>query len=214
MFSIQGQSSMLAAEAVEVRPGMKVLDACAAPGGKSAYLCEQMQMTGRVFSWELHEKRALLLEGIKRRLGLENMRISVRDASEHRQDLDGTMDAVLLDAPCSGLGVMAQKPDIKLRMKEEDIPSIVETQRKLLSTVCRYVKPGGTLVYSTCSILPEENAEQVEAFLKEHPEFSLELLPNTFPQELRSHQGAYGLQLLGGRDGVEGFFIARMRRKR
>lgn len=214
LFSIQGQSSMLAAEAMQVKPGMKVLDACAAPGGKSAYLCESMQLSGRVYSWELHEKRALLLEGVRRRLGLDNMRISVRDASEYREDFDSTLDAVLLDAPCAGLGVLSQKPDVKLRLKEDDIPAIVETQKKLLDTVCRYVKKGGTLVYSTCSILPEENAQQVQAFLERHPEYELQTLPASFPEELRKLQGPYGLQLLGCRDGVEGFFIARMRRVR
>ena len=214
LFSIQGQSSMLAAEAVQVKNGMKVLDACAAPGGKSAYLCEKMQLTGRVFSWELHEKRALLLEGVKRRLGLDNMRISVRDAGDFREDMEGTLDAVLLDAPCAGLGVLAQKPDVKLRLKAEDVPAIVESQKRILETVCRYVKKGGTLVYSTCSILPEENAQQVQAFLERHPEYELQTLPASFPEDLRKQQGAYGLQLLGCRDGVEGFFIARMRRVR
>ena len=205
---------MLAAEAVQVKKGMKVLDACAAPGGKSAYLCEQMALTGRVFSWELHEKRALLLEGVKRRLGLDNMRITVRDASAYREDFEQTLDAVLLDAPCSGLGVLSQKPDIKLRLKPEDLPAIVQTQHKLLDTVCRYVRRGGTLVYSTCSILPEENALQIQRFLSEHPEYELIPLPETFPEELRRLQKPDGLQLLGCRDGVEGFFIARMKRVR
>lgn len=213
-FSIQGQSSMLAAEALEVRPGMKVLDACAAPGGKSAYLCEQMQLTGRVYAWELHEKRAQLLEGVRRRLGLDNLRISVRDALDFRPDLEGALDGVLLDAPCAGLGVLSQKPDIKLRLKEEDIPAIVDTQGRLIDTVCRYVRPGGALVYSTCSLLPEENADRVRAFLQAHPNFTLEPLPTSFPAELRERQTACGLQLLGCRDGVEGFFIARMRRVR
>lgn len=213
-FSIQGQSSMLAAEALEARPGMKVLDACAAPGGKSAYLCEQMQLTGRVYAWELHEKRAQLLEGVRRRLGLDNLRISVRDALDFRPDLEGALDGVLLDAPCAGLGVLSQKPDIKLRLKQEDIPAIVDTQGRLLDTVCRYVRPGGVLVYSTCSLLPEENADRVRAFLEAHPNFALETLPATFPEELRARQTPCGLQLLGCRDGVEGFFIARMRRMR
>lgn len=214
LFSIQGQSSMLAAEAVQAKNGMKILDACAAPGGKSAYLCETMQLTGRVFSWELHEKRALLLEGVKRRLGLDNMRITVRDASDFREDFEDTLDAVLLDAPCAGLGVLSQKPDVKLRLKAEDIPAIVDTQKKILETVCRYVKKGGTLVYSTCSILPEENALQVKNFLASHPEYELIDLPASFPEELRKQQTENGLQLLGCRDGVEGFFIARMRRVR
>ena len=122
------------------------------------------------------------------------------------------MDAMLLDAPCAGLGVLNQKPDVKLRLKPEDIPAIVETQKKLLNTVCRYVKKGGTLVYSTCSILPEENALQIQSFLAEHPEYELVSLPETFPKELRDLQKPDGLQLLGCRDGVEGFFIARMKR--
>ncbi len=214
LFSIQGQSSMLAAEAVEAKPGMRVLDACAAPGGKSAYLCEAMQNTGRVFAWELHEKRAMLLESLKRRLNLENLRISVRDAAEPKPEMDETLDAVLLDAPCSGLGVMVQKPDLKYRLKPEDIGPIVETQRRLLETLCHYVKPQGVLVYSTCSILPEENKEQIEGFLGKHPEFELEALPISFPENLREQQTPLGLQLLGYRDGVEGFYIARLRKKK
>ncbi len=214
LFSIQGQSSILAAEAVQAKPGMKVLDACAAPGGKSAYLCEQMQLTGRVYAWELHEKRAQLLEGVRRRLGLDNLRISVRDAAQPRPDLEGGLDAVLLDAPCVGLGVLSQKPDVKLRLKPEDIPAIVETQRRLLDTVSRYVRSGGVLVYSTCSLLPEENSLQIQAFLENHPNFAIDPLPLSFPEELRRRQTQYGLQLLGCRDGVEGFFIARMKRVR
>lgn len=213
-FSIQGQSSMLAAEAVQAKPGMKILDACAAPGGKSAYLCEMMQNTGRVFAWELHEKRAMLLESTKRRLGLESLRVTVRDATEPKPDLDATLDAVLLDAPCSGLGVMVQKPDLKYRVQESDIAPIVETQRKLLDALCRYVKPGGVLVYSTCSILPEENMRQIEGFLRDHAEYGVEPLPLTFPEELRARETPLGLQLLGSRDGVEGFYIVRLRRMR
>ena len=212
LYSIQGQSSMLAAEAVQARPGMKILDACAAPGGKSAYLCEVMQLTGRVYAWELHEKRALLLDGVRRRLGLDNLRTAVKNACEYRPDMEKTLDAVLLDAPCSGTGVLSQKPDIKLHLKESDLPAIVETQKKLLNTVCRYVRPGGLLVYSTCSVLPEENKAQIEAFLKEHPEYTTEPMPLSFPAELRQQQDALGLQLLGFRDQVEGFYIVRLRR--
>ncbi|MDD3214312.1 MAG: hypothetical protein PHY64_11590, partial [Eubacteriales bacterium] len=213
-FSVQGQSSILAAEAMQVAPGMRVLDACAAPGGKSCYMAETMQGTGRVFAWELHEKRAMLLESAKRRLGLENLRITVRDAAEPKPDIDGTMDAVLLDAPCTGLGVLGQKPDLKYRLKEADIPAIVSTQKKLLDNLCLAVKPGGTLVYSTCSILPEENEEQIRAFLAEHPSFSVQPLPLTYPESFRALQTPLGLQLFAHRDGVEGFFIARMRRDR
>ena len=203
---------MLAAEAVQAKAGQKVLDACAAPGGKSAYLCEKMQLTGRVFSWELHDKRALLLEGVRRRLGLDNMRITVRDAGEYREDFDNTLDAVLLDAPCAGLGVVAQKPDVKLRLKPEDIPAIVDSQKRLLDTVCRYVKKGGTLVYSTCSVLPQENGAQVEAFLARHPEYEVVPMAAELPEALAQHETATGLQMFAHRDGTDGFFVCRMRR--
>ena len=213
-FSIQGQSSIFAAEAMQVQPGMRVLDTCAAPGGKSCYMAEAMQNTGRVYAWELHEKRALLLESAKRRLKLENLRITVRDAAEPKSDFDGLMDAVLLDAPCTGLGVLADKPDLKYRLKEEDLPAITQTQKKLLDTVCHYVRPGGLLVYSTCSILPEENAQQIEAFLAEHPGFTLEDAPASYPEAIRAQQAENGLQLFPHRDGVEGFYIARLRKAR
>ena len=213
-FSIQGQSSIFAADAMQVKPGMRVLDACAAPGGKSCYMAETMQNTGRVYAWELHEKRALLLESAQRRLKLENLRISIRDASEPKPDFDGMMDAVLLDAPCTGLGVLTEKPDLKYRLQEKDIAAITALQKKLLNTLCNYVRPGGTFVYSTCSILPEENAEQISAFLEAHPDFSVDSLPLSYPESIRSQQSPLGLQLFAHRDGVEGFFIARLRRAR
>ncbi len=212
-FSIQSESSMMAAMAVEPRKGMQILDCCAAPGGKSCLMAEMMGGSGRVQAWELHEHRTDLVTAQVKRLGLENVRPMTRDASVRRPDLDNTMDAVLLDAPCSGLGVMADKPDVKYRVTPESVAEIVRTQRDLLDAVAPYVKKGGTLVYSTCSVLKEENVLQAEAFLARHPEFELMKLPESIPEEFRQHEGV-GLQLLPSRDGVEGFYICRMRRKR
>ena len=212
-FSIQSESSMMAAMAVEPRKGMQILDCCAAPGGKSCLMAEMMGGTGRVQAWELHEHRTDLIAAQVKRLGLENVRPMTRDASVLRPDLEGTMDAVLLDAPCSGLGVMADKPDVKYRVTPESVEEIVRTQRQLLDAVAPYVKRGGTLVYSTCSVLKEENVRQAEDFLARHPEFELMKLPETIPAEFRQHEGV-GLQLLPSRDGVEGFYICKMRRKR
>ena len=214
LYSVQGQSSILAAICVGAKNGMHVLDACAAPGGKACYMAETMQGTGRVFAWDLHEHRVKLMESAKRRLGLENLRLLVRDATEHREDLDATMDAVLLDAPCSGLGVADDKPDLKYRITEQNVQELVETQQKLLDTVCQYVKPGGVLVYSTCTLLKDENEHQIEAFLARHPEYHTEPLPEEIPAALRQQQTALGLQLLPGQSGVEGFYMARMRRDR
>ena len=211
-FSIQSGGSMIACLAADVKRGQQVLDCCAAPGGKSCYLAELMGGTGRVQAWDIHEHRVALIEAQARRLGLENIRPMVRDATKMREDLFGTMDTVLLDAPCSGLGFLAQKPDLKLRVTEESIRELNELQKKLLDTVCCYVKPGGVLVYSTCSILKEENESQAERFLALHPEFEETSLPAGIPERYRKQQKR-GLQLIGHRDGMEGFYLIRMRKK-
>ena len=211
-FSIQSGGSMLACLAMDVKRGQQVLDCCAAPGGKTCYLAEMMNGTGRIQAWDVHEHRVSLIEAQARRLGLENVRPMVRDATKRREDLEGIMDAVLLDAPCSGLGFMAQKPDLKLRATEESVQELTELQARLLDAVCGYVKPGGTLVYSTCSILKDENERQAERFLQRHPEFEEIPLPESVPEKYRKREGR-GLQLLEHRDGLEGFYLIRMRKK-
>ncbi len=212
-FSIQGESSMLAALAVEPKPGMNVLDACAAPGGKSALIAETMGDVGRVYAWDVYEHRVELIRAAKKRLRLDCLRPAVRDARTPYADFEFYMDAVLVDAPCSGLGVIADKPDIKYRLTEEQIESLLPLQRELLENCARFVKVGGLLVYSTCTILPEENEKQVRAFLERHPEFAPETDASYLPESLRGRCTDGMAQLLSYRDHVEGFFIARMRRK-
>lgn len=212
-YSIQSESSMMACMAVEPRPGMNVLDCCAAPGGKTCYMAEMMNGTGRVYAWDVHPHRADLVAAQARRLQLDNVRPVARDALKKREELLESMDAVLLDAPCSGTGDMQDKPDVKYRASEESLQELTKTQHDLLDTVCTYVKRGGVLVYSTCSVLKDENERQVAAFLERHPEFTLEKLPESIPEGFRAQEGV-GLQLLPHRDGVGGFYIARMRRKR
>ncbi len=211
-FSIQGEGSMMAASAVAPAIGARVLDTCAAPGGKTCYLAEEMQNTGRIHAWDLHEHRIKLLEAQLDRLRIYNVRPAVRDASIHQERFNGEMDAVLIDAPCSGTGVMAEKPDVKYRLNAEGLAALTGIQKGLLDTCSQYVKPGGTLVYATCSVLPEENSQQIERFLEEHPDFSMDALPERIPEQFRALAGSYGLQLLPHRDGVEGFFIARMKK--
>ena len=210
-FSIQSESSMLACLAVAPKRGWQVLDMCAAPGGKSCYLAELMDGTGRVWAWELHEHRTALIAAQVKRLRLDNVRPVTRDASKVKEDLLATMDAVLLDAPCSGTGDMAEKPDIKYRLKPENVAQLTELQRALLDAAAGYVKPGGTLVYSTCSLLKDENERQIAAFLERHPEYTLQPLPASIPEALRTREGT-GLQLMPQREGMGGFYICRMRR--
>ena len=204
---------MMVCLAAAPKNGMQILDACAAPGGKSCLMAEMMQGTGRVQAWELHPHRADLIAAQVQRLGLENVRPMTRDALKRREELDGTMDIVLLDAPCSGLGVMSEKPDVKYRVTAESVDELVQLQSNLLDAVCPYVKKGGTLVYSTCSVLKDENVRQAEKFLARHPEFELLPLPETIPASVRQYETT-GLQLLPQRDGIEGFYMCRMRRKK
>ena len=211
-FSIQSAGSMLACMAMNVKRGQQVLDCCAAPGGKTCYLAELMGGTGRIQAWDIHDHRVALITAQAKRLGLENIRPMVRDATKPREDLARAMDAVLLDAPCSGLGFMAQKPDIKLRVTEDSIRELTELQAKLLDTVSGYVKQGGILVYSTCSILKDENERQAERFLERHPEFEETDLPDEIPERYRKLKSR-GLQLFEYRDGMEGFYLIKMRKK-
>lgn len=211
-FSIQSAGSMLACLAMDVKRGQQILDCCAAPGGKTCYMAELMNGTGRIQAWDIHEHRTELIQAQARRLGLENIRPMVRDAARSREEMTASMDSVLLDAPCTGLGFMAQKPDMKLRLTEDSSRELIELQAKLLDTVSAYVKPGGTLVYSTCSILKDENERQAESFLHRHHEFKEIDLPVAIPERYREKK-KLGLQLLENRDGVEGFYLIRMRKK-
>ena len=213
MFSIQGEGSMLAALAVEPKPGMNILDACAAPGGKSALLCEAMNGTGRVYAWDVHEHRVELIRAAGRRLKLYNLRPTVRDARTPYEPFEAFLDAVLVDAPCSGLGVMADKPDLRLKFSRSDVQDLVKIQREILENCASLVKVGGLFVYSTCTILPEENENQVRDFLAHNPQFAPETDVDYLPETLRPRAKDGMIQLFQHRDGIEGFFIARMRRK-
>ena len=154
-----------------------------------------------------------IVEAAVRRLQLDNVRPQLYDATRFKEDWTERFDAVLLDAPCTGLGEWHQKPDIRYGITEESLESLRETQKALLENCAKYVKRGGTLVYATCSILPEENELQLRAFLERHPEYTLEPLPEEIAALYPNARQACGLQLLPGSDGDEGFFMAKLRRQ-
>ena len=147
------------------------------------------------------------------RLGIENVRPAVRDALKPVESMRLAMDAVLVDAPCSGLGVIAEKPDIKYRKTEEELAELPQLQLKILSACAEAVKVGGLLVYATCTILPEENEGVVRAFLEKHPGFEPDTADGWLPEALRPRLTDGMLQILPHRDNMDGFFIARLRRK-
>ena len=208
LFYVQDPASRLSVRCAGLQKGFRVLDCCAAPGGKSFAAAMAMVGTGSICSCDVHPHKIKLIENGASRLGIEILQARLQDASEFVPEWEGAMDAVLVDAPCSGLGIIRKKPDIRYRdLKEnEALPAL---QKKILANQARYVKKGGVLLYSTCTLLPGENQDVVEDFLRMHPEFSLEKLelPAPFPENTTGM-----LTLLPGQWDTDGFFISKMRR--
>ena len=203
-YTFQSVGSVAICAAVE--PCGNLLDACAAPGGKSVLLAGKC---ARVTSFELHPHRAALIESYAARMHVSNVAVVCRDSAVYDVQYAAAFDAVLVDAPCSGLGVAGENPDIRLFRKEEDLPAIERTQRALLVTCARYVRPGGCLYYSTCSVLEEENDGAVRAFLQGGAPFVSE--PPESP--LRHEKTEYGLQFLPHISQGAGFYVCKLRRR-
>lgn len=209
LFYVQDPASRLAVEAAEVRPGMRVLDCCAAPGGKSFAAGIAMKNEGELISCDIHPHKKKLLQAGADRLGLSIITPMTADGKVFRPEWEGAFDRVLVDAPCSGLGVIRKKPDIRYK-DPQPLEGLPEVQRAILANASRYVRPGGILLYSTCTLLRRENEEVARWFLEEHQAFKLESF--TLPGPVGAV--ADGLvTLLPHRHGTDGFFICRMRRE-
>ena len=206
-FFVQDEASQIAVEALGAEAGDVVMDICSCPGSKSFGTAIRMENCGQILSYDLHEKKLPLISSGAERLGIGIITPAVQDGRDPIPTLFGKADRVLCDVPCSGFGVLAKKPE--LRYKDPAASSALpDIQLAILENACRYVKAGGTLVYSTCTILPEENEENLARFLGAHPEFSpvpfsvgaldvptgmITLLPDTHP--------------------TDGFFIAKLKRQ-
>lgn len=224
LLSIQDESSMLVAEAVDPESGMRVLDCCAAPGGKTCHMAERMEGGGEVIANDIHPHKVKLIEDQAARLQLGNVQALSGDALElGTRFASESFDRILLDAPCSGLGVIRRKPDLKWTKTPEDIKEITKIQRDLLDRVSVLLKPGGVLVYSTCTIEPSENEEMVRQFLAHHPEFKpAPELPEwqRFGREASRKDGetgktgeTIGLQILPQHYHSDGFYIVRLTKR-
>lgn len=209
--SVQSEPSVLVCNVANPVKNSRVLDCCAAPGGKSVYMA-QLMGSGELIALDKYEHRVKLIKANAARCGLEDIiKAGVWDASEFNDGL-GLFDAVLVDAPCSGLGVTAGKPDIKLRVTPESLCQTEALQKSILNTAARYVRPGGALVYSTCTIRSGENQLQAERFLKEHGDFEADCAYKYAPGALLRREGDF-ISLMPHIDNTEGFFIARFIRK-
>lgn len=183
LFYVQDLSSMLVAEWAEPKEGAVCIDVCGAPGGKSIHLAEKLEDTGSVEARDLSEHKVALIRENIERCQLTNITAKQWDATILDEEAVGKADIVIADLPCSGLGVLRKKTDIKYRMNECMEKELVVLQRNILNVVASYVKPGGTLMYSTCTIHRAENEDNVAWFVAEHPEFQVEKMQQIFPQE-------------------------------
>ena len=207
--SVQDGSAQLVADALAPAPGARVLDACAAPGGKAAHMLERDRAL-RLLALDMDARRLDRVRATLARLALDdgNVRLRAADAADVSTWWDGTpFDAILLDAPCSATGVVRRQPDILLHRRASDIDDLVALQARLLDAVWPTLAPGGTLLYATCSILRRENDAQVAAFLARTQDARLQPLDARFGEDT-----GHGSQRLPGQDGMDGFFYARIRK--
>ena len=172
-FTVQDETAGLIPIILEPKPEDIILDACSSPGGKTTYLAEMMEDKGKIEAWDIHEHRTKLVEEAAKRLGITIIKENVNDASIYNEKYKEKFDKILLDVPCLGTGVLKRKPDIKWQKNEEDIEEITSIQKKILQSCSKYLKKGGNLIYSTCSILKEENENIVEDFLKDNKDFEI-----------------------------------------
>jgi 16S rRNA (cytosine967-C5)-methyltransferase len=192
-FTVQDESSMRVASALAPQPGSSVLDLCAAPGGKTTHLAELMHNTGQVVACDVDQRRLQTAVELAGRLGLNIIETRLLRPERGEGAPAGRFDAVLVDVPCSNTGVLGRRPEVRWRLRPEDFPHLVKLQTQLLRQACERVKPGGAVVYSTCSIEPEENGAVVRAVLREMPEFTLEAEEERTPG--RPADGGYWARL-------------------
>jgi 16S rRNA (cytosine967-C5)-methyltransferase len=173
LFEVQDASSQLVAAYLDVKPGMRVIDTCAGAGGKTLHLAALMENKGQIIATDIYESKLKKLKIRTRRAGVHNVTTKVIESSKVMKKMKGTADRVLIDAPCSGIGVLKRNPDSKWKLQPEFVENIIKTQEEILQNYSKLVKVGGKLVYATCSILPSENENQVKKFLKNNPNFTI-----------------------------------------
>lgn len=213
-FSVQDISSMMVCEVADPKEGNRVIDVCAAPGGKAVHMAEKLKGTGYVEARDLTEYKVNLIWDNIDRTGLENIEAVQWDALEMDEESKESADIVIADLPCSGLGVFGKKTDLKYKTKEESLDELAELQRKILENVQSYVKPGGKLIYSTCTINPSENMGNVHWLLENYPEFELMDIRPLLCEELKNSVQENGcLQFLPGVHKSDGFFVAALKKK-
>lgn len=210
--TVQDESAMLVAPSMGVKEGSQVLDLCSAPGGKTTHISELMNDNGIVKAFDIHENKLSLVKDNAERLGIKNITYNKMDAAILNKDLENSADAVLIDVPCSGLGIIRKKPEIKYTKEIKGVKDIIRIQRNIMNNASKYVKVGGALLYSTCTINKKENEENIEWFLKNFPQYSIEkLYYGDMENFIYNNNGS--VTILPNKY-MDGFFISRLRRTR
>jgi len=210
-FQVQDESSMLVGYILDPKPGETVIDVCSAPGGKATHIAQLMKNTGLVLARDIHPHKIKLIDEAALRLSFDIIKTQLFDATKLDTDLVEKADGVLVDAPCTGLGIIRKKPDIKWARNTNDLEEIKKLQGTILETASKYVKPGGKLVYSTCTIQKEENEDIVESFLNKNPDFEPVDITDCLPGNLVKETSKNGyIQLYPNIDKTDGFFISKM----
>ena len=212
-FAVQDESSMLAALLLSPKPGEFIMDVCSAPGTKSTHIAQLMDNKGTVIAGDINNNKLRLVDESAHRLGIDIIHTICSDATTIIDEYRDKADRVLIDVPCSGLGIMRKKPEIRWNREIKDLSEIQSIQKSILIASSKYVKPGGILVYSTCTILRCENKEIIMEFLNNNGNFVLENISDLLPDKLKYKDGKDGfIELYPNVDSIDGFFIARLRR--
>jgi len=206
--TVQDESAMLTAVSMDLLPNLKVLDLCSAPGGKTTHIAEIMRNTGHIDAFDIHKNKLSLIKENLKRIGITNTTCDVHDATIYDPNLYECADRVLIDVPCSGLGIIRKKPEIKWSKNIKDIKSIIETQRSILDNASKYVKKGGVLVYSTCTLNKEENEDNIEWFIESHSEFKIQ--PVFYGKLDNINYSDKGYVTIFPNEYMDGFFIAKI----
>jgi len=212
IITVQDESAMLVAPSMDLKERMTVLDLCSAPGGKTTHIAEIMNNTGIVKGFDIYEHKLELIKSNSQRLGLRNIQLDILDATKECEELIENGDSVLIDVPCSGLGIIRKKPEIKYTKKEKELKSLITVQRDIMKNAAKYVKPNGVILYSTCTINKEENEENINWFLKNFRDFSIE--PLNFGKMENLVYDEKGCVTVLPNEYMDGFFIAKIRRNK
>ena len=208
--TVQDESSQLVARVLSPETGQNVLDLCSAPGGKTTHISELMENTGSIIACDIHEHKLNIINLTAKRLGITNIETVLNDSAKFNKSFVNRFDRVLCDVPCSGFGLVAKKPDIKYNKTQDDVLNIIKIKKNILDNAASYVKPGGFLVYSTCTVNPEENINQINRFLSGHPNFRPSEISG-IEYKIDTLSEGY-ISLFPNTDGTDGFFIYKLQR--